>query len=226
MTRKLFAALTLCCALIATASAQAPPATPAPAPAPAKLRPLSGRIAVFNAAKVLRDYKKWNYFSKNMSEKRNAAMAELGKTKNTMTEMQQKIQIEPSKEKQEQMAKQLVEMNRQLEDRTRVVEKQINDEAAAIIRNLFMEVQTCVNSVVEANNYDIVFSYPDAYNDEERATPAYFEMKLRPNAAVPFNVHPHADITQILCDTLNKYFPAPAEPVTAAGATAPAGPAK
>ena len=54
------------------AHAQAPPATPAPAPAAAKP---TGRVAVFNVAQVMRDYKKWQHYAAVMNQKRVVASA-------------------------------------------------------------------------------------------------------------------------------------------------------
>jgi hypothetical protein len=37
----------------------------------------------------------------------------------------------------------------------------------------------------------------------------YFDMKMRPQAAMPFYVSPSIDISAVLLATLNKHFPAP-----------------
>src|SRR5439155_10248286 len=119
------------------------------------------------------------------------------------------------------MAKVLVEKQRMFEDRERGIRKALDEESAGHLKQLFGEIQACVKACVEANGYDIVFAYPDATTAEETQSPLYYDLKLRPSAAMPFYVAPAADMTEILVATLNKHFPPPA-PVTPAGATQPA----
>lgn len=180
----------------------------------------SGRVAVFNVAKVMRDYSRWQHFAKVMNDKRTMASGELVKLNDQITQTQAKIQIEKVQIQQEVMAKQLVELQRQLEDKQRNYRKQLDEESAGYLRNLFAEIQSCVKAVVEANGFDLVMAYPDAITAEELNSPLYYDLKLRPPAAMPFYVSPSADMTDVLIATLNKSFPVPA--VTQASGTVPA----
>ena len=82
-----------------------------------------------------------------------------------------------------------------------------------------------VDAVAKANNFGLVMAYPDATNDEERKSPVYFDMKLRPTAAMPFYIAPGNDITDAIVATLNKFCPPPpGSGVTPAAGTAPAAP--
>jgi Skp family chaperone for outer membrane proteins len=192
------------------------PGTGAPAPAPKA----SGKVAVFNVARVMKDYQKWQYYAKVMNDKRVAAAGELGKVRNEITDLQDRIQKEPIQAKKDEMTKIMVDKQRQFEDRERGIRKQLDEESAAHLKTLFQEIQACVKACVEANGYDLVFAYPDATTVEETSSPLYYDLKLRPSAAMPFYVAPSADMTEILVATLNKHFPAPA-PVTPAGGTQP-----
>lgn len=199
-----------------TAQAQQPAAGGAPPAAPKR-----GGVGVFNVAKVMKDYQKWQYFAKVMNDKRAAAAGDLGKLRSEIADMQDKIQKEPVKTQQEAMTRVLVDKQRQFEDRERGIRKSLDEESAGHLKQLFGEIQACVKACVEANGYDIVFAYPDATTVEETTSPLYYDLKLRPSAAMPFHVAPSADMTDILVATLNKHFPPPA-PVTPAGGAQPA----
>jgi Skp family chaperone for outer membrane proteins len=201
--------------------AQAPAGGGAP---PAAARPAGGKVAVFNVAKVMRDYKKWQHFAKIMQDKRNAAAGELGKLRNEIVSLQEQIQKEPIKQKQEELAKVVVAKQREFEDKEKGVRQALDTESSGYLQQLFAEVQQCVKAIVDTNGYDVVFAYPDAITEEEMRSPLYYDLKMRPPAAMPFYVSPSADVTGVLVETLNKYFPPPAGAVQPAGGPAPAPP--
>lgn len=200
------------------AHAQQPAAGGAPAPAP---KPSGGKVAVFNVAKVMKDYQKWQYYAKVMNDKRAAASGDLAKIRSEIADLQDKIQKELVATKKDELTRFLVDKQRQFEDRERGIRKQLDEESAAHLKQLFGEIQACVRACVEANGYDVVFAYPDATTKEETESPLYYDLKLRPSAAMPFYVSTSADMTDILVATLNKHFPPPA-PVTPVGGAQPA----
>jgi Skp family chaperone for outer membrane proteins len=200
-----------------SASAQ-PPAAGGSPPAPAPKS--GGKVAVFNVARVMKDYQKWQYYAKVMNDKRAEAAKSLGTLRSEVADLQDRIQKEPLQAKKEEMTRILVDKQRQFEDRERGIRKQLDEESAGHLKQLFGEITACVKACVEANGYDLVFAYPDATTVEETASPLYYDLKLRPSAAMPFYVAPSADMTEILVATLNKHFPAPA-PVTPTGGAAP-----
>ena len=200
--------------LAGTIQAQQPGAAPAAPKA-------SGKVAVFNVAKVMKGFQRWQHFAGVMNDKRTVAAGELGKLKNEIADLQAKIQSEPIKQKQEEMAKVMVAKQREFEDKERTVRTALDNESAGFLRELFQQIQACVKAVVDANGFDVVFSYPDAITAEEMTSPLYYDLKLRPQAAMPFYVSPPADMTDVLVQTLNANFKAP---VAAAGATTPPAP--
>ncbi len=191
--------------------AQTPGASPAPTPgAPAKpARTDPTRVAVFNVAKVMKDFKKWQYYAVTMNNKRITAAGELGKMRNEILELQQKAEKEPRKEVQEGLARAMLDKQRLFEDRERTYRKQLDEESAGHLKNLFVEIQRAVGAVVESNGYDVVFAYPDAVTPEEAASPLMVDLKMRPPAAIPFFVSKSADVTEVLIGTLNANFVAP-----------------
>jgi Skp family chaperone for outer membrane proteins len=207
-----------------SARAQAPAGAPAPGGAPAAApapKGGSGKVAVFHVARVMKDYQRWQYYAAMMNQKRTAATGELGKVRGEITKLQEDIQKEPIKQKQEEMAKVLVNKQREFEDKERQVRQQLDSESAGYLKNLFTEIQRAVVAIVEQNGFDVVFAYPDAISKEEMESPLYYDLKMRPQAAMPFYVSPSADMTGVLIETLNKNFPPPG-PVQPAGGTTPA----
>ena len=73
------------------------------------------------------------------------------------------------------------------------------------------------------NGFDLVLAYPDAITAEEMTSPLYYDLKLRPPAAMPFYVSPSVDMTDVLITTLNTNFKPPAE-VAPAGGVPPGAP--
>jgi hypothetical protein len=74
-------------------------------------------------------------------------------------------------------------------------------------------MKAVVDKIAELNGYHIIFAYPDAVTPEELASGYIKELKLKPPAAQPFFVAPHADITAVVVKTLNVWYP-PIDPVT------------
>lgn len=198
--------------------AQSPGSSPVPTPGapaakPARTDPT--RVAVFNVAKVMKDFKKWQYYAITMNNKRISAAGELGKLRNEIVELQEKAGKEPRKDVQDNLARAMVDKQRSFEDKERQYRKQLDEESAAHLKNLFVEIQRAVGAVVESNGYDVVFAYPDAVTAEEQASPLMVDLKMRPPAAIPFFVSKSADVSDVLLSVLNSNFPAPG-PIPAA----------
>lgn len=201
--------------------AQAPPGG-APAAAPRA----GGKVAVFNVAKVMKDYKRWQHFAKVMNDKRGAEAGKLGKLRNDIADLQKRLQDQPAtalKTDVEAIQKAMLEKQRQFEDMERQVRTALDAESAGYLRNLFAEIQQAVKAIVDTNGFDLVLAYPDAITAEEMTSPLYYDLKLRPPAAMPFYVSPSVDMTDVLIQTLNTNFKPPAE-VAPVGGVAPGAP--
>ncbi len=194
----------------------APPAATAPR--------AGGKVAVFNVAKVMKDYKRWQYFAKVMNDKRAGQAGELGKLRNEIAELQTKLQQLPAtalKTETEALQKTILDKQRTFEDKERQIRASLDSESAGYLRNLFAEIQQAVKAIVDTNGFDLVLAYPDAITAEEMTSPLYYDLKLRPPAAMPFYVSPSVDMTDVLIQTLNTNFKPPAE-VAPVGGTQPA----
>jgi Skp family chaperone for outer membrane proteins len=196
--------------LINTSQAQPPGAPPVNQAAP----PPSSRptIAVFNMAAVMKDYGKAKYQVYQLHEERKTMSADLVVLRSQYLKNQQDIQLQANPTVKEQMQKRQVEMARQIEDKDRDINKVLNDKASMIISTLYDEIKTVVDKTAEMNGYHIVFAYPDAVGPEEAKSAYVKELKLKPPAASPFYVARHVDITGVVIQTLNTWYPSPPVP--------------
>ncbi len=207
-------------------NAQGPAATPPSAAAPAT----RGTVAVFNVARVMKDFQRWQYFAATMNEERQKRGAELAKFRNQILEKEAAIRGETVATKKQQLESEMVALQRQFEDLEKAIRKEIDDKSAKHLQELFTQIRTVVERVAEVNGFQLVMAYPDAMTEEEMKSPLYYDLKLRPPAAMPFYVSPSIDITKVVVLTLNQNFaapgPVPAPAVTPTGGTAPATPMK
>jgi Skp family chaperone for outer membrane proteins len=202
--------------------AQAPGgAAPAAATAPTP----RGTTAVFNVARVMKDFELWQYHAATMNNERQAKGGELAKIRNRMLEIEGKLRTETVATQKVKMEQDMLALTRQFEDMERTVRKEIDDASAKHLQTLFTQIRTVVERVAEVNGFQLVLAYPDALNEEEMKSPLYYDLKLRPPAAMPFYVSPSVDITKVVVKTLNQNFvppgPIPAQ-IAPVAATAPA----
>ena len=187
-----------------TASAQpgapgAPPAAAAPATRPT--------IAVFNMAAVMRDFGQAKYQVYLLNNKKSEMSKNLLVWRGEYIGHQTELTRNPIHPEKEQKAQRMLALARMIEDEDRKINKQLNDDASAIIGDLYDRMKTVVDKTAEMNGYHIVFAYPDAVTAEEMKSPYIKELKLKPPAAQPFYVAPHADITAVVVKTLNAWYP-------------------
>jgi Skp family chaperone for outer membrane proteins len=200
------------------------PGAGAAAPATTAAPSNRGTTAVFNVARVMKEFEQWQYFAAVMSNERITKSGELQRIRNQMVSIQEKIQKEPTATNRAGLEKELLALTRQFEDMERTIRKDIDDSSAKHLQQLFTNINTVVRSVADVNGFQLVLAYPDALTEEEMKSPIYYDLKLRPPAAMPFYVSPSVDITKVVVLTLNQHFKAPG-PIPAmvqpAGATVP-----
>ena len=197
-----FAAAAACTVAAGSLNAQGP-AGAAPAPPPSR------GTAVFNVARVMKDYQKWQYFAAAMNKERATQAQHLVSLREQIMKLDNEVKTEVVQATKTQKEQQLVALQRQFEDRERALRKDIDEKSAAHLRVLFGEIRNVVEAVAKTNGFELVMSYPDAITPEEMNSPLYFDLKLRPQAAMPFYVSPSVDITGVVVATLNKHYPAP-----------------
>ncbi len=190
--------------LTGTASAQpgAPPGAP-PAAAPAT-RPT---VAVFNMAAVMRDFGQAKYQVWLLNNKKMEMSKQLLVFRSEYIQHQQDLTKNPNHPEKDAKQARMLALARMIEDEDRKINKQLNDDASAIIGDLYDKMKMVVDKTAEMNGYHVVFAYPDAVTAEEMKSPYIKELKLKPPAAQPFYVAAHADITAVVVKTLNAWYP-------------------
>jgi Skp family chaperone for outer membrane proteins len=181
----------------------APPAVPATRPT----------IAVFNMAAVMRDFGQAKYQVFLLNKKKDELSKNLVTLRGEYIQRQTELRQRPDHPQKDQIGQQMLALARQIEDEDRKISKMLNDDASAIISELYDKMKAVVDKTAELNGYHIVFAYPDAVTQEEQKSAYIKELKLKPPAAQPFYVAPHADITAVVVKTLNVWYP-PVDPVT------------
>jgi Skp family chaperone for outer membrane proteins len=202
--------------LAGTTHAQTPgapggaPAAGGAAPATSTARPV---IAVFNMAAVMREFGQAKYQVHTLNEKRKSLSAQVVAWRAEYVKIQEELPKIQVPQLREEMSKKMLDLSRRIQDEETRINKTLNDEASAIISKLYDQIKTVVDKTAEMNGYHIVFAYPDAVTEKEINDPMVKELKLKPPAAQPFFVAKHVDLTGVVVQTLNAWFP----PVDAAG---------
>src|SRR5262245_39992540 len=179
-------------------------------------------VAVFNVAKVMKDFQKWQFYANEMNKVRATRTAELAQLGETLAKMKKELETDPAGPNRDAKEKQYKNLARQYQEKSDEVRKQIDEQSSKHLKELHDDIKVVVEAVANRNGFGVVFAYPDATTEEEKKSPMYFELKLRPSAAMPFFVSSNCDITEAVIQTLNKYRPSPG-PIATTGGTAPVG---
>ena len=158
-------------------------------------------------AAVMRDFGQAKYQVYLLNNKKTEMSKQLLVLRAEYVQIQTDLQKNPNVPDKETKGQRMLQIARQVEDEDRKISKQLNDDASAIIGDLYDRMKTVVDKTAEMNGYHIVFAYPDAVTPEELKSPYIKELKLKPPAAQPFYVAPHADITGVVVKTLNAWYP-------------------
>jgi Skp family chaperone for outer membrane proteins len=177
-------------------------------PQPAAVTTAESRIAVFNMAMIMKEYKKAQYAVFKIGKERRELSAELIPMRENYTKLEQKIQIAQNAAKKEELKEQLIELAREIQDTERKIDKHLNEKSSAVISELYDDIKAEVDKIAEVKGYDIVFAYPDATSPEELKSNYVKELKLKPPAAHPFFVSKKIDLTGEIIKELNINNPA------------------
>ncbi len=166
-------------------------------------------------AGVMRDFGQAKYQVHLLNQKKNEMSKQLLAWRGEYIQHQQDITKAPARTRRTRKPRSsaMLALTRAIEDEDRKINKQLNDDASAIISDLYDKIKTVVDKTAEMNGYHIVFAYPDAVTAEELKSAYIKELKLKPPAAQPFYVASHADITGVVVKTLNAWY----QPVDAKG---------
>lgn len=181
-------------------------------PQPAVVQPAESKIAVFNMAAIMKEYKKAQYEVYKINEERKELSTELVRLRGNSMKLQQAVQSEQNAAKKEELMEQQLELSREIQDTERKINKRLNEKGAAVISELYDDIKAEVDKIAEAKSYDIVFAYPDAASQEELKSTYVKELKLKPPAAQPFFISKKVDLTGEIIKELNINNPVPPIP--------------
>ncbi len=170
------------------------------------------KSAVFNMAMVMKHYGKAKYRVYELTEKRKSLSVDLIKLRGDFLKLQTDLKKQQNPATKEEMEAQSHDLAREIEDKDREINKQLNDEAAVIISQLYDEIKDVVDEMAKAKGYTIVFAYPDATSIDDSKNSYVKELKLKPPAAQPFYVAKQDDLTDEVIEKLNARNPAPEVP--------------
>jgi Skp family chaperone for outer membrane proteins len=175
---------------------------------PAEKKP-AGTVAVFNVAAVMRDFHQAKYQVWLLNKKRETLSKDMIGWRKEYIELQQEASVRGQKESQvEKVSQKLMALARKIEDADRKINKQLNDDASAIIADLYDKIKEVVDETAKQEGFKLVFAHPDAVTAEELKSPYIKELKLKPPAAQPFYIAADVDLTAGLIKTLNDRHPA------------------
>jgi Skp family chaperone for outer membrane proteins len=148
-------------------------------------------------------------------------LAQLGEQ---LAKMKKELETDAAGPNRDAKEKQYRDLSRQYQDKSDEVRKKIDEQSSKHLKELHDDIKVVVEAVANRNGFGVVFAYPDATTEEEKKSPLYYELKLRPPAAMPFFVSQNCDITEAVIQTLNKYRPAPGPIATTGGTGTPTPP--
>jgi Skp family chaperone for outer membrane proteins len=199
-----------------------PPAAPAPTAAPSSLP--GTRVAVVNINKVLKEYQKAQSLNNSIKVKVQGYARRMEEKRKELTDRQAEL-TKPgiTAPQREQIEKQILALQRELQDIDAEARKVIGKEQGDIAVMIFREIEMVIQAVATANGFDLVLSYPDATDPAEVYAQDNIVRKLASQAAMPLFYKPHIDMTRAVIDTLNRSYPPAAGAATPGGAAAPPG---
>jgi Skp family chaperone for outer membrane proteins len=201
-----------CAALVAgaafvTGTSLPPRPTNKPAqPEENKAMVLGQKTGYFNMAAVMRDFNLAKEEVKHLNDQRTELSVPLIAWRDKYLKIQQFIQEEKNPEHKEELAKEQLNLARQIEDKDREINKILNDRATLIISGLYDKIYAVTRAMARENNLVAVIAYPDAVTEQERENPMIKELKLKPPACQPFYLDPSVEYSGEIIKRLNDKF--------------------
>lgn len=182
---------------VPAAAAQAPAGTP-----PAAAAPRAQRICIVNIAKVLRDYDKANFKGQQITDKRQAYLAQVNGKREKLTEINKLFTLSQVPDEKKKFQEQALAIQREVEDIDRKAQAELTALSNDTIVQVYQEIKLVIKDIAEANAIDMVLCYPAASKPADEDAPAVAQLMLQTPAMIPF-YHRGMDITEVVSKTLN-----------------------
>jgi Skp family chaperone for outer membrane proteins len=185
-----------------------PPVQQASATAPAATAAPGTRVAVVNINTVLKNYQKAQSLNNAIKQDVQSYATQMNQKRDEINRLQAELTKPTTTQPQkEQWEKQVVNLQRALQDLDNEARKVISKKQGDIAVQIFREIEGVVQAVATTNNFDLVLSYPDATTEAELYSQDNVVRKLASQAAIPLFYKPHIDITSAVVQTLNARYP-------------------
>jgi Skp family chaperone for outer membrane proteins len=212
---RLAALVTVGAALVSTpaANAQAPTGSSPPTPRPQ-------RIVIVNIAKVLRDFNKANFKGAEITKKREVYVGQIKALNDKIAEVNKEYVAAKDPNIKRQLEEKAKGLQRQIEDIDREAKRELTQLSNDTIVQVYQDIKQVIYDIAKTNSLDMVLCYPAASKPEDENSPQVAQLMLQTPALIPF-YHSGMDITEVVVKTLNArhhQYPKPSE-VTPAGGT-------
>jgi Skp family chaperone for outer membrane proteins len=179
---------------------------------PAVAMPAQTKVAMINMAVIIKGYKKYEVFTKEMEEAEKPFREQAEKLAKLYKDWQAVLQNPKSDDKQHEDAqKYLVTLKRQLEDNNAAATKALGARRNEKLVQIYREIQDAVSRYARSTGIHIVYQYMDGIAETDIFTPANIERKMKSAAAgaiAPIYIADGLDISQEIVRVLNTPFSA------------------
>ncbi len=174
------------------------------------------RIGILNMGYVLKNYQKVDAYTVEMKENFKKFDDSL-KAKNGEIEMRTKqaqdTNLTPAQ--REACAKEVTNLNRQLEDMNNDMKKFIGTKTDEQMVTIYKEIQEAAMRYAMSQGLDLILTHIDAVKQEDFLNPMNVMGKMQQRACMPLYYNKGMDVSADIVDSLNKNYQASkAAPVT------------
>jgi Skp family chaperone for outer membrane proteins len=182
-------------------------------------QPRPQRIVIVNIAKVLRDYNKANFKGAEITKKRETYVKRVQALQDQVSAINAEYVKATNPDVKKQLEEKARALQRQIEDIDREAKRELTQLSNETIVQVYQEIKGVIFDIAKTNSLDMVLCYPAATKPEDENTPQVAQLMLQTPALIPF-YHSGMDITKVVVDTLNARYPSPPPPaITTTGGT-------
>jgi Skp family chaperone for outer membrane proteins len=178
-------------------------------PSSAQDKAARSKIAVFNIAKVLRQYNRANQDGKEIAKKRQGYLEQINTYRNQIADKNKQLAATVDQKQKDSLQESVYALNQEIDKLDRAASKVLSEMSNDTIVKVYKEIQGLVKEVAEVNGFELILAYPDASDEKEKNTPLVAQLMLQTPALMPFYVNSSLDITDYIIKNLNTRYPAP-----------------
>lgn len=181
--------------------ATVPPREPTPGVRPTVR--LGHKTGYFSMSRVLKESHRAADSAKELHDRRETQVRNLDGLRAMARDLQLRALIARPPAVRERVERELVVVERQIEDTEREAGKRLGDRAGGLIAGLYDEVQETVAEMARENGLAVVLAHPIG-PAQVGQNPLLKELMLKPPALQPFFIDPSVDYTDELIRRLNR----------------------